>query len=233
MPQDESLPVVGILMLESRFPRIPGDIGNPKTWEFPVKYEIVQDATPYKVVCDRAKGLLKNFVEAGNRLAEGGAGVLTTSCGFLSIYQEELSRELPVPVLSSSLMQVGLVNQILPPGQQAGVLTISSSSLSKEHLQLAGVPDNTPIGTTEGGQEFTRVILNDEPDLDVDKARQDNLEAALQLKNENPQMGAIVLECTNMSPYARDIALLTGLPVFGIVTLVNWLRAGLVPNSFR
>ena len=233
MSEDDGLPVIGILMLESRFPRIPGDIGNPITWPFPVKFGLVRGATPHRVVRDRARGLLENFIKEGNRLVREGANALTTSCGFLSIFQEELSSQFPVPVLTSSLMQVDLVNRILPQGRHAGILTISSSSLSPEHLRLAGVPEDTPIGSTEGGREFTRVILNDEPELDVSKARQDNVEAALQLREDHPQIGAIVLECTNMTPYAPDIARATGLPVFSIVTLINWLHAGLAPNSFR
>lgn len=139
---------------------------------------------------------------------------------------------LTVPVLTSSLMQVEMINRMLPAGRIAGILTIAASSLSEEHLKLANIPENTPIGTTEGGNEFTRVILNNENVLDVKQAQQDNIQAALKLQQDNPNLGAIVLECTNMVPYAEAIAQASGLPVFSIETLVSWLYEGLFPRSF-
>jgi len=233
MSVDVNQPGIGILMLDSRFPRIYGDIGNKETFPFPVYYKTVKNASPNNVVRNNAAGLLNDFIAAGKELEEEGAKAITTSCGFLTIFQKELSASLSVPVLTSSLMQVGMVNQMLPSGKLAGLLTIAASTLSKEHLRLANVPENTPIGTTEGGSEFTRAILNDEPELDIPLARQDNIDAALKLQRNNPKLGAIVLECTNMVPYANAIAGATGLPVYSIETLIRWLHTGLAPREFK
>lgn len=223
---------VGILMLDARFPRIPGDMGNAQTWPFPVLYRIVRDASPDRIVRRKAEGMLDAFVEAAQDLVKDGVDGITTNCGFLSLFQKELSGVVPVPVVTSSLMQVEMVNRTLPAGKRAGVLTISASTLTRDHLQAAHVPQNTPIGTTEGGREFTRAILGNEMSLDVDKARLDNVEAALALQSNHPELGAIVLECTNMCPYAMDIQQATGLPVFSMVTLVSWFQAGLTPPTY-
>jgi Asp/Glu/hydantoin racemase len=223
---------VGILMLDAQFPRIPGDMGNALTWPFPVLYRIVRDASPDLVVRHRAEGMLDAFIDAAQDLVKDGVDGITTNCGFLSLFQTELTEAVPVPVATSSLMQVEMVNRVLPAGQRAGILTISARALSNDHLQSARVPEGTPIGTTEGGQEFTRAVLGNEMVLDVDKARADNVEAALALKSDNPDLGAIVLECTNMCPYAADIQHATGLPVFSIVTFVSWFQAGLVPAKY-
>src|SRR5580698_9695945 len=59
---------LGILMLEARFPRIPGDMGNAQTWPFPVLYKIVRGATPERVVTQQAKGLLNAFLDAASEL---------------------------------------------------------------------------------------------------------------------------------------------------------------------
>ncbi|MEL7116410.1 MAG: aspartate/glutamate racemase family protein, partial [Pseudomonadota bacterium] len=150
---------VGILMLEARFPRIPGDMGNALTWPFPVLYHVVRDASPDRVVRRRAEGLLDAFIAAAQSLVADGADGITTNCGFLALYQAELSAAVGVPVASSSLMQVPMVNALQPPGRRAGILTISASSLTSEHLARAGVPEGTPIGTTEGRRSFTRQIL--------------------------------------------------------------------------
>ncbi len=223
---------VGILMLEARFPRIPGDVGNALTWPFPVLYKVVRGASPDRVVRRNAEGLLGAFVDAGRELVRDGADGITTNCGFLALFQAELADALKVPVLSSSLMQVAMVNRLLPAGKKAGILTISGSTLTSEHLAKAGVPDGTPIGTTEGGREFTRVILDDLPELDVEAARADNVDAAKALMAANPDIGALVLECTNMVPYAADIRSATGVPVFSMGTFISWFQAGLVPRKY-
>jgi Asp/Glu/hydantoin racemase len=221
---------VGILMLDARFPRIPGDMGNAVTWPFPVHYRIVRSASPDRVVRHRGEGLLDAFIDAARTLADDGVDGITTNCGFLSLFQEEIAEAVGIPVATSSLMQVSMVNRLLPPGRRAGILTISGSTLTQEHLEKAGVPEGTPVGTTEGGREFTRAILDNRLELDVEAARQDNIDAAVALKAANPDLGALVLECTNMVPYAADIRDAAGLPVFSIYNFVCWFQAGLAPR---
>lgn len=223
---------VGILMLDARFPRIPGDMGNALTWPFPVHYRVVKNATPDHVVRRNAEGLLDAFVEAGRDLIDMGVSGITTNCGFLSLFQDELKDRLQVPVAASSLMQVPMLQGLLPPGRRVGILTVSGSSLTPAHLAAAGVAADTPVVGTEGGEEFTRVLLDNERRLDVDKARADNVAAARRLLNAHPDVGAIVLECTNMVPYAADIARETGLPVHSIYSFVLWFQAGLLPRAF-
>ncbi|MCG8545946.1 MAG: aspartate/glutamate racemase family protein [Alphaproteobacteria bacterium] len=223
---------VGILMLEARFPRIPGDMGNARTWPFPVLYKVVRGASPDLVVRNNAEGLLDDFIAAARDLVADGADGITTNCGFLSHFQKDLSRAVDVPVATSSLMQVPAVQALLPPGKRVGVITVSKSTLTPEHLTAAGAPADAPVVGTEGGRELTRVLLNDEPELDVELARLDMLDAAGELVQANPDVGAIVLECTNMTPYAADLRRATGLPVFTIVTFVRWFESALMPDPF-
>jgi Asp/Glu/hydantoin racemase len=223
---------LGILMLESCFPRIPGDMGNAQTWPFPVFYRVVQAATPDRVVRQQAEGLLPAFIDAGRELVQQGVEAITTNCGFLAIYQDQLAEVLDVPVAASSLMQARTIKAMLPLSKQVGIITIDSTSLSDEHLRQAQVPEGTPIVGTEQGEELSRVILNSEPAMDVEAARRDIHAAGDKLQAENPDVGAILLECTNMCPYAADLRRRTGLPVFDIYTFINWLHLALQPNLF-
>lgn len=223
---------VGILMLDARFPRIPGDMGNATSWPFPVHYRIVRDASPDRVVRKGAEGLLQDFIAAARELEVDGVDGITTNCGFLSLYQKELSEAVNIPVATSSLMQVNMVNATLSHGKRAGILTISGSTLTEDHLKAANVPTDTPVGSTEGGTEFTRAILGNEMELNIDAARADNVAAAKTLQTENPGLGAIVLECTNMVPYAADIETATGLPTFSILSFITWFQSGLSPRRF-
>ena len=223
---------VGILMLEAKFPRILGDMGNALTWPFPVHYKVVRDASPDQVVRHGASGLFGNFLNAANELVADGVDGITTNCGFLALFQDELSAALDVPVATSSLMQVPMVEQLLPRDKRVGILTISSATLTSKHLEKAGCAVDTPIGGTPENGEFTNAILNNQLTLDTDLARQENIAAAKQLVAAHPNLGAIVLECTNMVPYAGDIQRETGLPVYSIYSFVSWFQSGLQPRSF-
>ncbi|MBW4709243.1 aspartate/glutamate racemase family protein [Roseobacter sp. YSTF-M11] len=223
---------VGILMLETKFPRIPGDIGNATTWPFPVHYRIVEGATPDLIVRHDAREMRQAFIAEAQALVRMGCDGIVTNCGFLSILQDDLKAALGVPVASSSLMQVPMIAQTLPPGQRVGVLTISKDSLTPDHLKGAGVPLDTPIMGTDGGRCFSQAILSDRAEIDFDACRLDLLDAARVLTSAHDTIGAIVLECTNMVPYARDIRVATGLPVYSIYTLVTWFQAALSPRRF-
>ena len=224
---------LGILMLEARFPRIPGDMGNGETWPFPVLFRVVRGATPEKVVLLGAKGLLPDFIAAAQELVHLGAEAITTNCGFLSLFQRELAEAVQVPVATSSLMQVPWVQATLPPGKRVGVITVSKQSLTPAHLDAAGVPRDIPCVGTESGREFFRVLIRaDHQDMDIDLATQDILDAGRALVAQHPDVGAIVLECTNMPPYAAALRDALGLPVYDIYSMISWFHAGLRPRRF-
>jgi len=227
---------VGILMLDTRFPRIPGDMGNATTFPFPVRYHRVSGAAPDLVVRRGAAGLLDAFVEGARALEREGVGAVTTNCGFLVKFQREMAAAVRVPVFTSSLLLVPLVHRLLGPGRRVGVMTVNAPSLTPEHLAGAGIGPEIPLAVIgmETEKEFTRVLLDNELGLDVEAARDEHIRVARRLVAEHRDVGAIVLECTNMPPYADDIRRETGLPVFDITSLVRMahdaLAAGIAPR---
>jgi Asp/Glu/hydantoin racemase len=227
---------VGILVLDTRFPRIVGDIGNARTFPFPVRYHRVSGADPDLVVRRGAEGLLPAFVEGAQALEREGVGAITTSCGFLIKYQRELARAVRVPVFTSSLLLVPLVHRMLSPSGRVGLMTVNAGTLTPEHLAAAGIGPDVPLAVVgmETEKEFTHALLDDQLELDVDRAREEHVRVARRLVAEHPDVAAIVLECTNMPPYADDIRRETGLPVFDIVSLITMvhgaLRAGAGPR---
>jgi Asp/Glu/hydantoin racemase len=223
---------LGILMLEAAFPRIPGDMGNAETWSFPVLYKVVKDASPRRVVMERADGLRDSFLTAARELVDLGADGITTNCGFLSLFQADIARHVGVPVATSSLMQAPMIERLLPAGRRVGILTVNAGTLTPEHLAAVGVAPETPVVGTEHGREFTRVILGNEPRLDVAAAERDIFDAGETLVGRHSQIGAVLLECTNMAPYARALSEHLRLPVYDIVSFVAWFHAGLKPRDF-
>ena len=134
---------------------------------------------------------------------------------------------------TSALMQVPWVQATLPPSQRVGVVTVSAATLTEAHLTAAGVPLDTPIAGTENGREFFRVLIKAEKEeMDIDLARQDVVDAARSLVARHPEVGAIVLECTNMPPYAAAVQAATGRPTYDIYSLITWFHAGLRPRRF-
>lgn len=224
---------LAILMLDTRFPRVLGDIGNAGTWPFPVLFKVVGGATSNRVVRQGAAGLTETFVAAAKEVVAMGADGIGTTCGFLSLFQKDIAAAAGVPVATSSLMQVPWVQSLMPPGRRVGVITISASTLTPAHLEAAGVPLDTPVIGTEGGREFTRAIIEDSETLDVEAARADLLDAGRQLVEAHPEVGALVLECANMGPYARDLNLHLGLPVFDVISFLTWFQSGLQPRRFH
>jgi Asp/Glu/hydantoin racemase len=220
---------VGILMLDTRFPRIPGDMGNAATFPFPVRYHRVPGADPDLVVRRGAAGLMPAFVEGAKRLESEGVGAITTNCGFLVKFQRELAAAVKVPVFTSALLLVPLVHRMLPPGRRVGIMTVNATTLGPEHLEGAGIGRDIPLAVAgmETEKEFTRVLLGDELVLDVDLAREEHVRVARRLVAEHPDVGALVLECTNMPPYAADIQRETGRPVFDVVSLVTLVHGAL------
>jgi hypothetical protein len=217
---------VGILMLDTRFPRIPGDMGNAGTFDFPVRYHRVTGASPDRVVRQGHRDLLPAFIEGARFLEREGVRAITTNCGFLAMFQAEVGAAVSVPVFTSSLMLVPLVHRMLPPGRAVGILTVDATSLREEHMRGAGIAPDVPFAVAglEGEKEFTRVLLGDEMELDVDAAREEHLRVVRRLLAQRPDIGAIVLECTNMPPYRALLQEATGLPVFDITTLVRMVH---------
>ena len=207
---------VGILMLDTRFPRPLGDIGNPQTFArlaIPVRYTTVHGASPQRIVRDRDPALLQPFIDAATELVRQGARLVSTSCGFLALWQAELAQALPVPVVSSSLLACARL-------ERPGIITIDARSLGAATMLAAGVPQGTPVQGVAPGCEFQRRILGNETELDPAQAQRDVVSAARRLVLDHPQLTDIVLECTNMPPYRQAVMEATGRPVVDIVSLL-------------
>lgn len=223
---------VGLVILDTKIPRIPGDVGNAGTWNFPVLYRVAQGATAQRVIHEKGKGLSPVLLEAAADLVKAGADGIATTGGYLSIFQKELAAHVNVPVASSSVMQVPWVQALLPPGKRVGVLTVHGPRLTTEHLIAAGAAPDTPVVGTENGKELTRVMIGNEMELDCALAEQDMLAAADEMLHRYPDVGAFVLECHNMAPYSRIVNATFHKPVYDVYTFVSWFQSGLAPRDF-
>ena len=211
---------LGVVMLDTRFPRLVGDIGNPATFAFPVRHRVVVGASPSRVVIDADRSLLAPFIEAARALEAEGCAAVATSCGFLALFQKEMQAALAVPVWTSSLLLVAGLEAALPAGRRVGVVTADALSLTPAHLAGAGAAEDTPVEGLSPDSPFHSTLLDNRPELDAGLAEAATVAAALRLTHRHPEIAAIVLECTNMPPYADAVRAATGLPVHDITTLI-------------
>ena len=219
---------IGILMLDSKFPRIRGDVGNAKTWDFPVLYKTVVGGTPKKVVLELTEDDIEPFILAAKELEQAGVKAITTSCGFLALFQKQLANAVNIPVFTSALLMVPFVKRFIGENRKIGILTANSKTLSDAHLRAVGIcKEDVVIKGLEDKEVFTDFTVQNWDQVDTEKCRAELLEATEELLHENDDIGAMVLECTNMPPYTKDIQQVAGMPVFDIVTLVNFVHSGI------
>jgi hypothetical protein len=216
---------LGVLMLDTRFTRFVGDIGNPQSYAEPVLFEVVRGATVDKIVPAKAPPLIEDFVAAGERLIARGANAITTGCGFLVLNQQNLAARLKVPVATSALLLIPTLMKLLPPGKRLGVLTFSGRDLTPAHFVAAGASPDTPVeGVTQDGV-FQSAIYEQPCDDGVAGREAEVVAAAQRLIARHNDIGAILFECTNFPPHRAAVAAATGLPIYDVFTLIGMLRA--------
>lgn len=222
---------IGVLCLETSFTKIPGHIRNPATFDFPVLYRVVAGATPERVVSQGDPSLLEPFIEAARELEAQGVAAITGACGFLVLFQEQLADAVSVPLYASSLIQLPMVHRMLRRGQKAGLLVANKDALTPRHLAAIGA-EAVPVCVAGMAQrqEFREVMLEGRRvELDVDRLRHEVLAEVDDLAKANPDMGALVIECTDLVPFRREIQQRVGVPVFDIVTLTDMVYRSVSP----
>jgi hypothetical protein len=100
-------------------------------------------------------------------------------------------------------------------------VTVDAASLGADHLRAAGAAPDTPIEGLTPGCHLQRTLLEDRATLDVAQAEADAVRAARTLIARHPQVQTVVLECTNLPPYAQAIGTATGRPVVHLLSLVH------------
>lgn len=217
---------LGVLMLDTKFERIVGDIGNPQSFPMPVVYKTVKGATVSRIVKEGDKRLIRPFIDAAKELESQGADAITTSCGFLALFQKDIASGTKVPFYSSSLMQLPLVFRMF--GGPVGILTARKASLSMDHLAAVGA-EKVPsvIYGMDDMPSFTSAIVEETHPLDKEKIEAEMVHLAKQLVADHPEIKAIVLECTNMPPYKESIRKAVSLPIFDIFTLTEFVFSSL------
>jgi hypothetical protein len=224
---------VGIIMFKGVTPRIPGDLGHAATLDFPVCFEILDDVSFMNLVNgdEHAKNSL---IEGAKRLEKKGVKAIAGDCGLLVRYQREIAAALSIPFFSSSLLLIPLVWSLQGQQGKIGVITGHSSLLKEEHLRLAGVTKEICLAIVgmEKEEEFHKVVIDGASELNVDNMRRGLLKVSRDLVANHPDVRSLILECSNLSSFAKDIYFEMGLPVYDIVGLARLVYNAIVPPRY-
>ena len=231
-------PFIGILMLDTAFPRVPGDAGNMDSYGFPTRIRTVPGAGALDVVQnDRPHAdLLGGFIDAAQALERDGAVGLVSTCGFLVHFQREIADAVRIPVMVSALSLYPSL-RLAFGGAPIGILTASTAALIPGGLNAAGIyPSEVAVAGFDACPAFTSAILADKADqpdtLDMDAIEQHAIASARALVRQHPDLGCILLECGNLPPYTNAIAASIGRPVYSILDVAHMLWSGANPPRF-
>lgn len=223
---------IGIVVLETWYPLLPGNVANATTFDFPVRYRILREATVERIMrADPA--LLDMIIQAGHEFEQEGVRAMVGACGYFANYQREVAAALNIPVFLSSLLQVPMIYRALKPEQQVGILVANTKAVNQTMLEACGITSDIPIAYLgmEDQPEF-RNILEYGGQFHYDRFEAEVVSRAQQLVAENPNVGAILLECSDLPPFAWSVQRAVKLPVFDFISMVNWIYHGVVQRVY-
>jgi hypothetical protein len=215
----------GLMQLET----LVGNSTNPASYGYPVRLCPVLGANVRTILENPDPAVLLTMIDDARRLVADGIKAITTSCGFNAIFQKELAAAVSVPVFSSSLLQVPLVQQMQGPSGEICILTAKASALRAEHLVSVGIAkaDGLRICGLEACQAWNTIFTDPEAEVDLKAIEREVIGTALNALEKHPNIRAFVMECTDLPPFSAAIRSQTGLPVFDFITMVNYLHSTL------
>ena len=233
---------IGIAILDGlSYAMIPGDVGNASTYDFPVRIKAIKGLSdnPYPPIIDEQghyTDAVRKTIAGVKELAGEGVRAVVTCCGFFSLVQDLLVKEVDVPVFTSPLMLVPLISRLIGPEREIGIITASKELLTKPFFEAVGVKETHPVviaGLEKSSEFYATHMGGPKEDLDVDLLRSEVVEIALCLTASHPQMGALLLECTTLPSFSLDVQEATGLPVFDYICFINMLYQAVVQKRYH
>lgn len=221
---------IGIIAVDLVYPKLPGNVANATTFDYPVLYKKVN--FDIELLFVGASEIEAEIIAAARELEAEGVRAIIGACGYFAHFQKQVAEAVNVPVFLSSLLQVPMIKMGLKPSQKVAVLAASGENLNDSLLQNLGVNSNDCIIQNIGDLESFAPIRWGKTTLDNALLTKDLVELTQNLLKERSEIGAILLECSDLPPYASYIQRATGLPVFDFITLINWVQQAVVQKRY-
>lgn len=222
------------------FPMPPGDVGNATTYPFPVLLRVMEGVfdNPFPPLTLRDGSYsetVQKCIEAARQMEKDGVRAIAMACGFFSLIQPIIAAQVSIPVMTSPLMMIPIIHQMLKPDQTIVVVTADGNLLTNEFFTAVGADLNNriTIAGLENAPTFRSFCMfGPETSYETDDVRDEVIAAISQARMRDPAIGAVVLECTSLTPYAHDVRAATGLPVHDFIACVEWMHRSVVPKQY-
>ncbi len=232
--QDNYGEVIGILLLDFKAPFIPGDVGNASTYDYPVRYKLVEGLT-FDRLLNKDQTALDILIKAAKELEQSGVKAITADCGFFALFQKEIAEAVDIPVFLSSLLQVPFISSIIAKDKKVGIVSAKADSLDDQSFLEAVNIDRSSvvIKGMEKKDNFFKFGIEEEGYLDTKKIEKEVLEVSERMIEENQDIGAVLIECSMLPPYAKSVQESLSLPVFDFITMIDFVKSALVKREYK
>jgi hypothetical protein len=224
---------IGIIHLDVWYPLLPGNVVNATTFNFPVRYKLLAGGTQDRVH-SADPSIVDSIIKTGLDLEQEGVRAIAGACGYLGNFQHEVSSALNVPVFLSSLLQVPMIYHALKPGKRIGILCADGPAITPHLLKECGVMPDMPLAVLglENQPEFSNITYS-KGEFSFAQIQQEVVDGARKLVDEYKDIGAILLECSDMPPFAWAVQEAVKLPVFDFITMINWIHQGVTQRPYH
>lgn len=232
--QDNYGEVIGILLLDFKAPFIPGDVGNASTYDYPVRYKLVEGLT-FDRLLNKDQTALDILIKAAKELEQSGVKAITADCGFFALFQKEIAEAVDIPVFLSSLLQVPFISSIIGKNEKVGIVSAKADSLDDQSFLKAVNIDRSRvvIKGMEKKENFYKFGVMEEGYLDTEKIEKEVLEVSEKMIAENNEIAAVLIECSMLPPYAKSVQESLSLPVFDFITMIDFVKSALIKREYN
>ncbi len=223
---------IGIMVLDDAYPGFPGDVRNASGFGYPIQYEIAEGVDNYTLVWEQDKTPCREpILRAAKKLEKMGCRAIAAECGYFAYFQKDVAGHVDVPVFMSSLLQVPFIQQLIGPKNYVGIVCAQKRFLTDVHLTNVGIDLNSNFkiaGAQDeyGCPQFDTLWDHEKrpeiPESYYNKSEEDMIKICKAFIQKNPEIKALMLECTGMQPYARAIQRELDLPIFSWGTLLDY-----------
>jgi hypothetical protein len=227
---------LGVIRLDYDYPPAPGDIDHPQSFGYDVYYRVVPGLTFDKCQAGKMdKQVEENFEEGIDYLLAKGVSGITGDCGFMMYFQALARRHTTKPVFMSALAQLPAVTCAFNQHELIAIMTANSETL-KPMRNL--IKDECGVDPEE--RRFVIIGCQDVPGFEAvaaggkvntQKVTPGMVELAKQSLKQYPKMRCILLECTELPPYADALRAFTRLPVYDAITCCDFFIMGSQDNK--
>jgi len=221
---------LGVMILDEVYPAFPGDPRNPSGYPYPIQYSVVKNIDCEILIRGEDKNpCRKPILDAAKELEKMGCRAILTECGYFAYFQKDVKEHVSIPTFMSSLIQFSWIQQSIGSQKSIGIMCAEKKHLRDEHLKAVDIDLNSNFVIAGARDEYMitqfESLWNHDlgpAEADYDTNEKELVEMAKDFVGKNPGIGALLLECTGMTPFARAIQRAVDLPIYSWGTLLDF-----------